>query len=198
MQTSLFSIMLLVNNLYIDKEPLYTSFESTIEISVTIKRIIGRSQMYKMTSDFWIADQQAWTCRRTVFFNFLIDRADTSVEQLFWMKTISSQLLIVLTICGHYRTSVLVLDPINYQKIVDRIGQCPESLSIMDMIIKLEHLKTILPWYFYLHHLISLIHCLQEYVYQVLIVVQIILHSVQLLLRLVGVKQNWIVPFPMI
>ncbi len=174
---------------------IYTSFESTIEISVTIKRIIDRSCMYKMTSDFWIADQHAWTCRR-VFFNFLIDRADTSVEQLFWMNTISSQLLIVLTIYGHYRTSVLVLDPINYQKIVDRIGQCLESLSIMD--ITREHLKTILPWYFYLNHLIWLIHCLQEYVYQVLIVVQIILHSVQLLLRLVGVKQNWIVPFPMI
>lgn len=137
MQTSLFSIVLLMNNLYIDKEPVYTSFESTIEISVTIKRIIGRSRMYKMTSEFWIADQQVQTCRRTVFFNLLIDRADTSVEQLFWMKTISSQLLIVLMIYGHYRTSVLVLDPINYQKIVDRIGQCPESLSIMD--ITIEH-----------------------------------------------------------
>jgi hypothetical protein len=59
MQTSLFSIVLLMNNLYIDKEPLYTSFESTIEISVTIKRIIGGNCMNKMTSEFWIADQQA-------------------------------------------------------------------------------------------------------------------------------------------
>jgi len=59
MQTSLFSIVLLMNNLYIDKEPLYTLFESTIEISVTIKRIIGKNRMYKMTSDFWIAGQQA-------------------------------------------------------------------------------------------------------------------------------------------
>ncbi len=175
---------------------IYTSFESIIEISVTIKRIIGRDRMYKMRSDFWIADQQAWTCRRTVFFNFLIDRANTSVEQLFWTKTISSQLLIVLTIYRHYRASVLVLDPINYQKIVDRIGQCPESLSIIDIIV--QHWKMILPWYFYLHHLISLIHCLQEYVYQVLIVVQVILHPVQLPLRLVGVTQTSIVPFPMI
>jgi hypothetical protein len=47
-----------MNNLYIDKEPLYTSFESAIEISVTIKRIIGTRRMYKMTSEFWIADQQ--------------------------------------------------------------------------------------------------------------------------------------------
>ena len=76
-----FSIVLLMNNSYTDKGPLDTSLESTIEMLVIIKRIIGRSGMYKLHLTFGLLISKLEHVKELSFSTF------SSVEStLLWSK----------------------------------------------------------------------------------------------------------------